>query len=239
MKKNIETERIRARDDAAQILCWCIIIALNQNEGIGAMRLERACREMKTFEDSYRMKIRATGRRKATEAMQDSLEGICDFDVILPRLKFPKNRREEQIRMAENEGARIAWLVMAAAVHSTFGFGKDRLARLKKESLENYSQYVGWENEAGKDYALEQIRRCASAAIGEELFVNDCTSAPDNKLPKEREIDPAIVLKISSVLSSRKAQRSGVKKVPLMVMSEAAAQKEIAKVARMNWKDIK
>lgn len=153
MKKNIETERIRARDDAAQIFCWCIIIALNQNEGIGAMRLERACREMKTFEDSYRMKIRATGRRKATEAMQDSLEGICDFDVILPRLKFPQNRREEQIRMAENEGARIAWLVMAAAVHSTFGFGKDRLARLKKESLENYSQYFGWENEAGKDYA--------------------------------------------------------------------------------------
>ena len=46
--------------------------------------------------------------------------------------------------MAQNEGAEIAWLVMAATTHLTFGFGKERLARLKQETLDNYRQYIGW-----------------------------------------------------------------------------------------------
>ena len=28
-KKNVHEKRIQARNDAAQIFCWCIVIALN------------------------------------------------------------------------------------------------------------------------------------------------------------------------------------------------------------------
>ena len=38
--------------------------------------------------------------------------------------------------MAQDEGAEIAWLVMAATAHLTFGFGKERLARLKKGAID-------------------------------------------------------------------------------------------------------
>lgn len=48
----------------------------------------------------------------------------------------------EQLRMASNQGAEIAWLVMAATCHETFGYGRDRLARLKQNSMNNYKQYL-------------------------------------------------------------------------------------------------
>ena len=44
--------------------------------------------------------------------------------------------------MASNQGAEIAWLVMAATCHETFGYGRDRLARLKQNSMNNYKQYL-------------------------------------------------------------------------------------------------
>lgn len=94
-------------------------------------------------------------------AVREDLKGICDFEVRLPQTKAPRNRREEQLRMAQNEGAEIAWLVMAATTHLTFGFGKERLARLKQETLDNYRQYIGWVEQDGEAYAMELLRRCS------------------------------------------------------------------------------
>lgn len=118
-------------------------VTITAAEGIGATRLERACNEMHEFQQRYRTKILTENRKSATDAMREDLKGICDFEVRLPQTKAPRNRREEQLRMAQNEGAEIAWLVMAATTHLTFGFGKERLARLKQETLDNYRQYIG------------------------------------------------------------------------------------------------
>lgn len=38
--------------------------------------------------------------------MREDLKGICDFEVRLPQTKAPRNRREEQLRMAQNEISR-------------------------------------------------------------------------------------------------------------------------------------
>lgn len=78
----------------------------------------------------------------------------------------------EQLRMASNQGAEIAWLVMAATCHETFGYGKDRLARLKQNSMNNYKQYLEWEKE-DKDLALDRLRRCVQDALKEDLRVTD------------------------------------------------------------------
>ena len=78
---------------------------------------------MHEFQQRYRTKILTENRKSATDAMREDLKGICDFEVRLPQTKAPRNRREEQLRMAQNEGAEIAWLVMAATTHLTFGFG--------------------------------------------------------------------------------------------------------------------
>lgn len=81
-------------------------------------------------------------------------------------------RWSEQLRMASNQGAEIAWLVMAATCHETFGYGRDRLARLKQNSMNNYKQYLEWEKE-DKDLALDRLRRCVQDALKEDLRVTD------------------------------------------------------------------
>ena len=74
--------------------------------------------------------------------------------------------------MASNQGAEVAWLVMAATCHETFGYGRDRLARLKQNSMNNYKQYLEWEKE-DKDLALDRLRRCVQDALKEDLRVTD------------------------------------------------------------------
>lgn len=47
--KDIRQQRADERDKAAQIFTWCMVVAMHQEEGIGATRLERACNEMHEF----------------------------------------------------------------------------------------------------------------------------------------------------------------------------------------------
>lgn len=105
MSKEIKQQRMNARDEASQLFCWCIVTAMNQKEGIGAERLRRACNEMQAFQARYKSKIDSGNRRTATEAMRDDLREICDFTVRLPQNRAPRNHREEQLRMAQDEGA--------------------------------------------------------------------------------------------------------------------------------------
>lgn len=127
---------------------------------------------MDDFEKKYQTAILYGSSKNATDAMRENLKGICDFEVRLPVDRAPRGRREEQLRMASNQGAEIAWLVMAATCHETFGYGRDRLARLKQNSMNNYKQYLEWEKE-DKDLALDRLRRCVQDALKEDLRVTD------------------------------------------------------------------
>lgn len=160
---NIQQEREDQRDRSAQLFMWCIVVSMHQDDGIGASRLLRACNEMDAFEKKYQTAILYGSSKNATDAMRENLKGICDFEVRLPVDRAPRGRREEQLRMASNQGAEIAWLVMAATCHETFGYGRDRLARLKQNSMNNYKQYLEWEKE-DKDLALDRLRRCVQDA---------------------------------------------------------------------------
>ena len=169
---NIQQEREDQRDRSAQLFMWCIVVSMHQDDGIGASRLLRACNEMDAFEKKYQTAILYGSSKNATDAMRENLKGICDFEVRLPVDRAPRGRREEQLRMASNQGAEIAWLVMAATCHETFGYGRDRLARLKQNSMNNYKQYLEWEKE-DKDLALDRLRRCVQDALKEDLRVTD------------------------------------------------------------------
>ena len=169
---NIRQEREDQRDRSAQLFMWCIVVSMHQDDGIGASRLLRACNEMDAFEKKYQTAILYGSSKNATDAMRENLKGICDFEVRLPVDRAPRGRREEQLRMASNQGAEIAWLVMAATCHETFGYGRDRLARLKQNSMNNYKQYLEWEKE-DKDLALDRLRRCVQDALKEDLRVAD------------------------------------------------------------------
>lgn len=222
--KSIRQDRFDARDKAAQLFCWCMVVAMHQEEGIGASRLEKACNKMEAFQARYKGTVIFGSRKTATDAMKADLEGICDFEVRLPKLKAPRNRREEQLYMAECDGAEIAWLVMASTVHLTFGFGEKRLSRLKQEAMKNYEQYLGWVVEGGEDWALNNLKRCVEDALQEELVVLDHSrDAPTYGQKTEAERYENIAA-ISQVSSNMAAER-GVKRVPLAVLS----QNEIAR----------
>ncbi len=199
--KNIRQQRADERDKAAQIFTWCMVVAMHQEEGIGATRLERACNEMHEFQQRYRTKILTENRKSATDAMREDLKGICDFEVRLPQTKAPRNRREEQLRMAQNEGAEIAWLVMAATTHLTFGFGKERLAR------------------------------CSEQALQEELKINDMRESKDHILPGgSAEAQRADMLRAMEAVSAKMAAERGITRQPLAVLSQSEISRRMSAI---------
>lgn len=229
--KNIRQQRADERDKAAQIFTWCMVVAMHQEEGIGATRLTRACNEMHEFQQRYRTKILTENRKSATDAMREDLKGICDFEVRLPQTKAPRNRREEQLRMAQNEGAEIAWLVMAATTHLTFGFGKERLARLKQETLDNYRQYIGWVEQDGEAYAMELLRRCSEQALQEELKINDMRESKDHILPGgSAEAQRADMLRAMEAVSAKMAAERGITRQPLAVLSQSEISRRMSAI---------
>lgn len=219
-------ERADARDYAAQVFCWCIIAAMHQNEGIGASRLMKACNEMEEFEAKYATAIRYGDKKGATEAMRKDLNGLCDLEVHLPVLKSPRSRKEEQLRMARNEGGQIAWLVMAATCRATFKFGKERLARLKQNSLDNYRQYLEWEA-VDKEWAKHRLCRIAEQALREELKVADESqrseflSVPNSTLHEYHKIMNAMHF----------AQKTGT--VPIAVLSSSEIERRMSEFKRV------
>lgn len=179
---NIQQEREDQRDRSAQLFMWCIVVSMHQDDGIGASRLLRACNEMDAFEKKYQTAILYGSSKNATDAMRENLKGICDFEVRLPVDRAPRGRREEQLRMASNQGAEIAWLVMAATCHETFGYGRDRLARLKQNSMNNYKQYLEWEKE---DKDLASVRSAAQTALKAQIKSINLTT-DDSETPTLR-----------------------------------------------------
>lgn len=129
--------------------------------------------EIFKFQGEPDVSITLTGKSPAElDTALKTLETIAKTTTLYDGDSAPRGRREEQLRMASNQGAEIAWLVMAATCHETFGYGKDRLARLKQNSMNNYKQYLEWEKE-DKDLALDRLRRCVQDALKEDLRVTD------------------------------------------------------------------
>lgn len=74
--KNIRQQRADERDKTAQIFTWCMVVAMHQEEGIGATRLERACNEMHEFQQRYKTKILTENRNRCYAG---GLEGHLRF----------------------------------------------------------------------------------------------------------------------------------------------------------------
>lgn len=54
--KDIRQQCVDEQDKAAQIFTWCMVVAMHQEEGIGATRLTRACNEMRAFKPATKVK---------------------------------------------------------------------------------------------------------------------------------------------------------------------------------------
>ena len=89
----------------------------------------------------------------------------------MPVLRAPRTRREEQLKLAGDRSATMAWQLFAKACMEVLGFGPDRLNRLYAEARANYEQMNEEGKSAGIDVAMEHLRRCACAAMHTEDIV--------------------------------------------------------------------
>lgn len=194
MKKKMElrTELDLTREGTAEMTRWCILIALHQSFGVGAARLNKILARAEALgQESLDVAMMANDRGMPSTDRSLALrcswmpEGV-DPDFRVPVLHSPRTRRQEQLRMAGNVAASMVWTLCAKACMDELGFGAARLNRLKEEALVNYRQVNEEGHTDGLDVALEHLRRCAEAALKEEVTVDD---QPDEDRVRQSERD--------------------------------------------------
>ena len=195
MKKNkisLTTELDLTREGTAEMTRWCILIALHQSFGVGAARLNRIlARAEKLGQES--LDVAMTANERGMPSTDESLALRCNWmpegvdpDFRVPVLHSPRTRRQEQLRMAGNVAASMVWTLCAKACMDELGFGAGRLNRLKEETLANYRQVNEEGHADGLDVAMEHLRRCAQAALKEDIMVEN---QPDEDRVRQSERD--------------------------------------------------
>lgn len=180
MKTDLDTARTRTKDAVGQITSWCIIIAMHQKFGIGAARINRIAAAMNELQQRYVMELTHHPKADAMYWLRSKLPACCCADFPVPLNRVAKNRREEQLRMAANEAAGVAWCLFAIPLHEELGFGKDRLEALRQEAIGNYRQFNEWSRE-DKEWAWGRLKHCAEAAVREEMELVDIEEADESK----------------------------------------------------------
>lgn len=167
-KRSFAQEMEDTRSDVGQIVMWCGVIALHQRYGIGPSRQDRLG---KAVEEDSLIAQRAGLTWMMREIRQNLAEVLPaeELEFRVPMLRAPKNRKEQQLAMAGNQAATVAWLLLARGVRRELGFGQSRLHQLREDIMENYRQLNQWCREDGPEAGLERLRRCAERAIHEDL----------------------------------------------------------------------
>lgn len=169
---------------ASQLTCWCVLIALHQNFGVGAERLNRMTDKLYELQEASISTMMSQGTRAADKQREGWLQGKAALAFQLPLLRAPRGRTEQQLRMAADDAASIAWQLYAAACIKVLGYGQERMERLRQASRENCRQYLTWAAD-DPDWAMENVKRCAENALKEELRIVDDDPEGWNKLKEE------------------------------------------------------
>ena len=232
MRKSFQAEMDGTQQAISTIVSWCTTIALHQEFGVGKTRLDRITDRMNELEKqntSVIMTPDANGRpsKEKADAIRESwLAGIVESDYRVPMLRAPKNRREEQYRIAGNRAAKMAWQLYAKAVLDVLHYGPDRMKRLRKASLANYEQLNKWGHEDGMDVAMEMLRRCAADAMqADDLEVVDLDGSSSAKEVdrefRKQEID------FVKLVRAQTLGRIGVTAQPVNVLADQNVQDKI------------
>lgn len=172
MKPSLNDLRDATHEAVSQIAGWCILIANHQKYGIGRDRHERVARRIETLRREYLQVLAGSSTDKAFAWLKAKLPKGTVTEFRVPLNRWAKNRREEQLRMAGDRAATLSWLIWATSVHEELGYGAQRLNGLREEALANYRQFAQWQIE-DPDWAMENLRKCAEAALREELELTD------------------------------------------------------------------
>ena len=166
-------EMSETKTSVAQLASWCLTVALHQEFGIGAGRLERLAKVLRRIQEENVAAVLSQGTEAAARQREGWIQGKVQLDFPVPLLRAPRTRREKQLRMAGDEAAATAWQIYAAGVIQELRFGPDRLKRLRQAGRDNYRQFNQWAAGDGLEVAMERLRRCVHAALQEEVRIVD------------------------------------------------------------------
>ena len=232
-KHDLLKEKSKTRDAVGQISSWCLLIALHQRFGVGADRMERIAGDAEKLQKEIAAIIDEHGTAAGIAEMQRRLDGICLTEMRVPLNRNTKNRREVELRMAADQTVTAMWCCFALAIHQTLGFGRDRLNRLHKETVENYRQFNEGNGSGSRDeqqYAFERLRHCAEQALRSEVVIVQENDDYDSRARLwERQLEDSIKASVhkAKVETKRKAR---VNALATNVLSDAARQQAALKV---------
>lgn len=195
------------RESVSQIACWCLTVALHQEFGVGAQRLERLAERMNRMEEENILTMMQRGTRAADKQRADWIGGRTTLLFPVPLLRAPRGRKEQQLRMAGDEAAAISWQLFAAACIDYLGFGVERLGKLRNEGRKNYEQVNREAHEDGLEVAMEHLKRCAEAALRQECELVETDPADWERYKRDLETSERLAARVA--LSSLKAAAHG------------------------------
>ena len=232
-KHDLLKEKSKTRDAVGQISSWCLLIALHQRFGVGADRMERIAGEAEKLQKEIAAIIDGHGTAAGIAEMQRRLDGICLTEMRVPLNRNTKNRREVELRMAADQTVTAMWCCFALAIHQTLGFGRDRLNRLHKETVENYRQFNEWNGSGSRDeqqYAFERLRHCAEQALRSEVVIVQENDDYDSRVRLwERQLEDSIKAGVHKAKVETK-RKACVNALATNVLSDAARQQAALKV---------
>ena len=88
----------------AQLASWCLTVALHQEFGIGAGRLERLAKVLRRIQEENVAAVLSQGTEAAARQRESWIQGKVQMDFPVPLLRAPRTRREKQLRMAGGRG---------------------------------------------------------------------------------------------------------------------------------------
>ena len=234
MKKNkmsLTTELDLTREGTAEMTRWCILIALHQSFGVGAARLNKIlARAEKLGQESLDVAMTVNDRGmpstdRSLALRRSWMPRNVDPDFRVPVLRSPRTRREEQLRMAGDVAASMVWTLCAKACMDELGFGTERLLRLKEEALANYRQVNEEGHADGLDVAMEHLRRCAQAALKEDIMVENQPDE-DRVRQSERDYEEQKRTFLKRAVMQELGRRAG--KGGLRILSEKKLEEKVA-----------
>ena len=173
-----------------------------------------------------------SGCGHGSERPRDALDGQepcaaegVDPDFRVPVLRSPRTRREEQLRMAGDVAASMVWTLCAEACIEELGFGAGRLNRLKEEALANYRQVNEEGHTDGLDVTMEHLRRCAQAALKEDIMVENQPDE-DRVRQSERDYEEQKRAFLKRAVMQELGRRAG--KGGLRILSEKKLEEKVA-----------
>lgn len=238
-QKMIRLGDYKSRDGAKFALATMLYYA-GKNPGAGWYQMmrgdaaeEHVVRSRDPAPNQFAAIIDEHGTAAGIAEMQRRLDGICLTEMRVPLNRNTKNRREVELRMAADQTVTAMWCCFALAIHQTLGFGRDRLNRLHKETVENYRQFNEWNGSGSRDeqqYAFERLRHCAEQALRSEVVIVQENDDYDSRARLwERQLEDSIKAGVhkAKVETKRKAR---VNALATNVLSDAARQQAALKV---------